>query len=352
MSQGRAGISVTAGRRRLVLAAALALGLAVACIAAVPAPEARALAGGLTEGGLCVAERIGAEAAEQHTALPAPPEGAHIALGAPVTFIAETSPGESATFALASSPTLIASPDIASGAATRAPAASTASFTSSAASASPRTVYWTATISDTLSDCGEPTLTYTTPVHTFVVELPSLAFARQPALDAGGVSVELACSGPAGARCEGQALLTSTLVREPGAGNAAFALSAGQRSPVQVTLSHQAWAILGRQRELELAVAITLAPEPGGVPATAITWRLPVSALDTGRVARAIRRAMRARRHIRARVRCPGTVIQAKGVGFTCWATGTVGKRRHHRRFRTPFHVEQLDDNGYVVFHS
>jgi len=43
-------------------------------------------------------------------------------------------------------------------------------------------------------------------------------------------------------------------------------------------------------------------------------------------------------------------VEQKAGVEFTCYATGTIGKKK--TPYRTPFTVTQVNNSGYVTYHS
>jgi hypothetical protein len=64
--------------------------------------------------------------------------------------------------------------------------------------------------------------------------------------------------------------------------------------------------------------------------------------LDTDRVARAITQSIAAERHLRARVICPGGVVQRKGFDFACLAVYGAGQ--------TTFTVTQIDDKGHVSY--
>ena len=56
------------------------------------------------------------------------------------------------------------------------------------------------------------------------------------------------------------------------------------------------------------------------------------------------------KRHLRSTVTCPASVEQKAGVEFTCYATGTIGKKK--TPYRTPFTVTQVNNSGYVTYHS
>jgi hypothetical protein len=76
-------------------------------------------------------------------------------------------------------------------------------------------------------------------------------------------------------------------------------------------------------------------------------------ALDLTRVERQIEVSILSEKHMRATVTCPSYVEQRQGNNFTCYATGTArGKNGRQEPFRTPFTVEQVNDRGYVYFHS
>ncbi len=105
-----------------------------------------------------------------------PANGATVPVGTPVTFSGETK--QALTFSVASSQALMSSPDIDSGMGSQSGAFY--KFTSAKATATPRTIYWTASFTLTPEDCESPS-TFTTPVRTLVV-VPSeaeLAAARK-----------------------------------------------------------------------------------------------------------------------------------------------------------------------------
>jgi hypothetical protein len=98
-----------------------------------------------------------------------PANGATVPAGTPVTFSGESS--YALTFDVASSPALLSSPDIDSG--TGSQSGALYRFTSTKATAAPRTIYWTASFTFTAEDCESPS-TFTTPVRTLIVA-PSAA---------------------------------------------------------------------------------------------------------------------------------------------------------------------------------
>jgi hypothetical protein len=72
--------------------------------------------------------------------------------------------------------------------------------------------------------------------------------------------------------------------------------------------------------------------------------------LDMARVAAAIEESILLKRHLRSTVTCPSGIEQKAGNDFTCYATGTIGKKK--TPYRTPFQVTQVNNNGYVTYHS
>jgi hypothetical protein len=93
-----------------------------------------------------------------------PANSATAQAGTPVTFSGESN--QALTFSVASSQALLSSPDIDSGMGLQSGAFY--KWTSARATATPRTIYWTASLTFTPDDCESPT-TFTTPVHTLVV---------------------------------------------------------------------------------------------------------------------------------------------------------------------------------------
>ncbi len=106
-----------------------------------------------------------------------PQDAASIQAGSSVTFSAESA--SPLTFALASSPSLLPTPDIGIGAGVVQPSATamstpTYTFTSSAAASVPRTIYWTASFLESgIPSCASlspaPSNSVTSPVHTLTV---------------------------------------------------------------------------------------------------------------------------------------------------------------------------------------
>ena len=72
--------------------------------------------------------------------------------------------------------------------------------------------------------------------------------------------------------------------------------------------------------------------------------------LDMARVVAAIEESILVKRHLHSLVSCPAGIEQKAGNDFTCYATGTIGKKK--TPYRTPFTVTQVNNNGYVTYHS
>ena len=149
----------------------------------VPALPARAeVLGGFN----CLSEREGTQTVEEYAKLLGPAEGATVVAGTPVTFFARSGgPETPMTFMIASSPALLSSPDIDGGLGTLLPPGykpeslppeDNAEYwlTSAKASATPRTIYWTASYTRNLRSCDEPPVTFTLPARTLTV-VPSPA---------------------------------------------------------------------------------------------------------------------------------------------------------------------------------
>lgn len=122
----------------------------------------------LTYGGsppwrICVSNTEAAEAVARNTPLE-PANGATVSVGTPVTFAGESN--HALTFSVASSSSLLSSPDLDSGVGLQSGAFY--KFTSTKATATPGTIYWTASSTFTPGECESPS-TFTTPVHTLVV---------------------------------------------------------------------------------------------------------------------------------------------------------------------------------------
>ncbi len=100
-----------------------------------------------------------------------PAEAATVDLEVPVTLSSGALGGAAPTFEIASSPTLISTPDIDHGTGS-AQAPGTYSFTSTRATSVARTIYWVASYTFVPEDCEHP-VTFTTPVRTLSVVPPA-----------------------------------------------------------------------------------------------------------------------------------------------------------------------------------
>jgi hypothetical protein len=129
---------------------------------ALPAPAAAA------ESGNCSAEKALVAFVAENTPL-SPATGAEAQQGSAVTFSFEHElEATTMRFEAASSEALLSRPDIDSGTATAQPAKFT--FTSTNATAQPRTVFWSFSFAHTLKACGGETVTYTTHVRRLEVK--------------------------------------------------------------------------------------------------------------------------------------------------------------------------------------
>jgi hypothetical protein len=213
-----------------------------------------------------------------------PANGATVPAGTPVTFSGESR--SALTFSVASSQALLSSPDIDSGMGVQSGAFSR--FTSSKATATPRTIYWTASFTLTSSECTSPS-TFTSPVQTLIVA-PSeaeLAAAKkrqeeeaakkkqeeeaaakkkeEEAAAAGTValdgltiavesgrdaSVKLTCSDIE--RCAGKLTLTASAAagakarhgKDESIGTASFSIGAGEKATIKLALDKSGRALL------------------------------------------------------------------------------------------------------------
>jgi hypothetical protein len=114
---------------------------------------------------ICLTAKHAAEVGVEHLALE-PANGATVPAGTSVAFSAEPLLKNAPTFSIASSSALLSSPDIDSGMGSQSGAFYR--FTSTKATATPRTIYWTASFTFTPDECESPS-TFTTPVRTLVV---------------------------------------------------------------------------------------------------------------------------------------------------------------------------------------
>jgi hypothetical protein len=112
---------------------------------------------------ICADNKESAEVVASHMTLE-PANGATVPAGTPVTFSGESN--YALTFSVASSEALLSSPDIDSGAGSQSGAFY--KFTSTKATATPRTIYWRASFTFTPGECESPS-TFTTSVRTLTV---------------------------------------------------------------------------------------------------------------------------------------------------------------------------------------
>jgi hypothetical protein len=112
---------------------------------------------------ICVAGLLADKAVAEVMPLE-PANGATVPPGTAVTFSGASN--QALVFNVASSAALLSSPDIDSGAGSQSGAFSR--FTSTKATATPRTIYWTASLTVTPMDCESPS-TFTTPARTLLV---------------------------------------------------------------------------------------------------------------------------------------------------------------------------------------
>ncbi len=134
-----------------------------ACAMTSLASSAHALTYGGSPWLICANNKEAAEVGTRNMPLE-PAGGAIVPVGTAVTFSGESNYG--LTFNLASSSTLLSSPDVDSGTGTQ--SGPFFRFTSTKATATPRTIYWTASFSFTPGECEGPS-TFTTPVRTLIV---------------------------------------------------------------------------------------------------------------------------------------------------------------------------------------
>jgi hypothetical protein len=133
----------------------------------------------------CFAAEQGIKAAEGNVALLAPGEGETVQSGSPLTLSLSGGGGvlSTPTFLVASSPVLLATPDIDSGAGTEQAEVPgpVFRFTSTKATAVARTIYWAARFTAFLpEECKSPPITYTTPARSLIVTAPPPALSAPP----------------------------------------------------------------------------------------------------------------------------------------------------------------------------
>jgi hypothetical protein len=281
-------------------------------LAAVPA---YALESGPPPWAICAGGRVADEAVARGVRLE-PADGTTVTAGTPVTFSGESN--HPLTFSVASSEALLSSPDIDSGTGSQSGAFYT--FTSTKSTATPRTIYWTASFTLTPEDCETPS-TFTTPVRTLVItpSAAELAAAKRQQEEAaakkkseeepastGSVSldettidvqstdeaaVKLACTG-AGA-CAGKMTLTVKSTKggrgsrrgkkssNPTAtiGSARFSISAGKTAVVKLALNATGRALLKADHK-RLTTSLTIFESSSG---PSRTYSKTVQLLEHGR---------------------------------------------------------------------
>jgi hypothetical protein len=119
--------------------------------------SAYALSSGPSPSFICYGGIVADEGVAQGMQLE-PANGATLPAGTPITLSGRSS--FALTFSMASSQSLLSSPDIDSGMGSQSGALY--EFTSTKAAATPRTIYWTASFTETPNDCEGPS-TFTTP---------------------------------------------------------------------------------------------------------------------------------------------------------------------------------------------
>ncbi len=143
---------------------------ALVCAITVPGVPTQALGDGLPPWAICANNKEATELSTPHLAA-SPANGATVLAGTAVTFSVAAGSNRGLTFSVASSPALLSTPDIDSGPGSLQPGTSLYTFTSTKATATPRTIYWTASFTFTPEDCEKAT-TFTTPARTLTVISP------------------------------------------------------------------------------------------------------------------------------------------------------------------------------------
>lgn len=242
---------------------------------------------------ICGSARQAAQTVTQAMRLE-PANGATAQAGAPVTFSGESN--QALTFSVASAQALLSSPDIDGGMGLQ--SGTFYKWTSAKATATPRTIYWTASLTFTPEGCESPS-TFTTPVHRLVVtsseaelaaekqqqeevakkKLAEEAAAKKQEEAAGSVvmdglvigvdnnreaAVKLTCSDIA--TCAGKLTLTAISVagrgrarraRTESIGTASFSIAAGEQATVKFALDKAGRALLSAANG-HLSVALTI----------------------------------------------------------------------------------------------
>lgn len=248
-----------------------------------------------------------------------PAEGATVVAGTPLTFFARDGSNElPMTFMVASSPALLSSPDIDGGLGTLLPPGYKTELlppednpeywlTSTKATATPRTIYWTASFTRNLRSCDEPPVTFTLPTRTLTVvpspaeeqaaakqkqEAEAAAAKRKKEAEAaatptgsvsldgstiavrsdGEAQVKLACTGTGA--CIGKLTLTGRDIAKTESedrakvetiGSASFSISANKSATIMVRLNATGRALLSAAHG-HLSATLTLlksSPAPG-----------------------------------------------------------------------------------------
>jgi hypothetical protein len=240
----------------------------------VPAVPAQALTYGNSPWVICENAKEAAEVGARYMPLE-PAEGGTVQAGTSVAFSGESN--YALTFSVASSSALLPGPDIDRGVGSQ--SGSFYTFTSTMTTATPRTIYWTASFTFTPEDCEGPSV-FTTPVRTLtVVSSPTEAEPAEAEVTAtkkqeeapstGSVSlaqstinvqgtqaaVKLACTGTDA--CSGKLILTARNARGDRSrkaksasnalttiGSARFSISAGETTLVKLTLNAIGRALL------------------------------------------------------------------------------------------------------------
>jgi hypothetical protein len=128
---------------------------------------------------LCAMAREADKLAVEKTLTPA--SGSTVEAGTPVTF--SGGPEPSLSFAIASSPALLSTPDIDGGPGIAGPPQQPYTFTSTKASATPRTIYWQASFSTAgIPECASEPSTITTEARTLTV-VPTAPPPPSPSLE-------------------------------------------------------------------------------------------------------------------------------------------------------------------------
>jgi hypothetical protein len=278
---------------------------AVGFAMAVAAGPAQALEYGGSPWLVCADSKEAAEVGARYMPLE-PANGATVPAGTPVTFSGEST--HALTFNVASWEALVSSPDIDTGVGSQSGAFYR--FTSTKATATPRTIYWTASFTFTPTDCESPS-TFTTPIHALVVapseaelaaakrqqeeadvkknqeeeataakkkqeeEAAALAVTGSVSLDGstimvkgnGEALVKLACTGTGA--CGGRLSLMGKVPLGKGRrirakakvetlGTAGFSIRPGETASVEVALSTEGRTLLGAARRQHVRAGLTI----------------------------------------------------------------------------------------------